>query len=563
MRVHLLPLLRWRMARHRLWPPRAGRWVLAAAFAALGLLFLVGDFVFFRRIFQNVLATEEVPAVLLTAVCAKLMGLVLLTTFSLVLFSAAVSALSFLYLDEDLAFLLPLPIGRRSLLGYRALEAAVNACYMVALLLAPVVAAYASLFPFRPGVVALGLAGLVLYLAAPSAWGVMVTAALARFFPARRLHQLLTVLSVVLVCLLVVLFRLARPEALLNPLSSPETLEILKSIRMPRESALPSTWLAEVVVRGSEGLWARALPAFGKLAALAAASLAAMALVLKLLHRRGYGRAQEQGTAAPGAPRNRVGTALLTLAVSLAPAGRSGRALLARDALLFFRDPTQWGQLIILGALAVVYLFNVRYMPTELAVFKVAVAFWNLATLGLIVSAVAGRFAFTAVGGEGRAYFASRVLPLSIGSYLWAKFLFTAVPLTALSTLTLYGSNRFLGVTGEALAYTVYLSVAASLALSALALGMGCVEPVFDNRNPAKAVMSTWGLTYMFLSLFYVGVVLVVSARPVARHYAHLLGRGPGADYLPAVLAVGGLSAAIIAGSFLFAARRLKGLEPA
>ena len=149
----------------------------------------------------------------------------------------------------------------------------------------------------------------------------------------------------------------------------------------------------------------------------------------------------------------------------------------------------------------VIYLFNVRYMPEGVAVFKVAVSFWNLATLGLIVSSVAGRFAFTAVGSEGKAYFASRVLPLEVWPYLWAKYLFTAVPLSALSALTLYGSNRFLGVEGKALAYSVFLAVASALALSALALCMGSAQPIFDARNPAKAVMSAWGLGYMFLSL--------------------------------------------------------------
>jgi len=57
----------------------------------------------------------------------------------------------------------------------------------------------------------------------------------------------------------VVLFRMARPEALLNPESSNQVLDVLKSIRMPKEALLPSTWLAEVVVRGGDGQWAPAL----------------------------------------------------------------------------------------------------------------------------------------------------------------------------------------------------------------------------------------------------------------------------------------------------------------
>lgn len=561
MRLLLLARLRFTMAWHRIWPPRLLGMAFLAGFVAVGALFLAGDFLFFRRIFANLLATEDIPKVLLVAVAAKLMGLVLLTTLTLLMFSAAVTALSYLYLDEDLGFLIPLPLRPGTLLAQRALEASANAGYMVALLLVPVVVAYLSLFTVKAGAFAAGLVGLMVYLAIPLSFGVCITVVLARFFPARRLHQVLTVLSLVMLCMLVVLFRMARPEALLNPESSNQVLDVLKSIRMPSEAALPSTWLAEVVVRGAEGDWAAVWPAFGRLAGLAGLGVGILALLLRTFYWKGYSRAQEQQNMVPGSGRSRVGQVLLTLLVAPAPAGRKSRALLRRDVLLFFRDPTQWGQLIILAALVVIYLFNVRYMPTSLAMFKIAVAYWNLATLGLIVASVAGRFAFTAVGSEGKAFFASRVLPLDVWSYLWSKYLFTAIPLSLLAALTLYGSNRFLGIEGTALRYTVFLAVASSLAMAALALGMGCAQPVFDARNPAKAVMSAWGLTYMFVSLLYVGVVLVLSARPVYQYYSHLMGHGPEADYTRAALNVGGLSALIVLSSFLGAAGRLRRLE--
>ncbi len=563
MTLSVLPRVRWRTTWHKLWPPRVSRLVFLLLFATLGALFLLGDYFFFHRIFENLLDNPDIPKILLVAVAAKLMGLVLLTTFTLLLFSAAVSALSYLYLDEDLSLLLALPIRRGYLRGYRSVEAGLNAGYMVALLLVPVVAAYWGLHPEDPWTLVLSLAGLALYLAIPLAWGICITAVLARFFPARKLHQILTVMTVVMLCLLVILFRLARPEALMNPTSSTQVLDVLRSIHLPSESLLPSTWLADVVVRGGEGLWPQAMAAMARLAALGGASLIGLVVLLRLLHWKGYTRSQEQANMKRGGSRFRPGAWALGGLVAAAPAGRKSRALLKRDALLFFRDPTQWGQLIILGALVVIYLFNVRYMPTQLAIFRVAVAYWNLATLGLIVASVAGRFAFTAVGSEGKAYFASRVLPIDVWSYLWAKYLFTAVPLTLLASLTLYGSNRFLGVSGDALTYTVFLAVASSLALAALALCMGSIAPVFDARNPAKAVMSAWGLTYMFLSLIYVGVVIVLSAKPVYHYYAHLLGRGPGADYGMASLDIGGLSLLIILTSFLAAAWRLKRLQPA
>ena len=235
------------------------------------------------------------------AVAGKLMGLVLLTTFTLLLFSAAVSALSYLYMDEDLAFLLPLPARataapRPARHGGRTQRRAT----MVALLLAPVAVAYWSLSEAPPWTLLLSWGALGLYLCVPLSLGIVVTVLLARFFPARRLHQVLTVLSLVMVCLLSCSSGVARPEALLNPDSSTQVLDILRSIRMPQESRLPSTWLADVVVRSAEGEWDKYGPHWDDWRLLAALCLALAAACLKVFHWKGYGRAQEQQDHASG-----------------------------------------------------------------------------------------------------------------------------------------------------------------------------------------------------------------------------------------------------------------------
>jgi len=561
----MLAYLRARLAmvRHRLFPMTLPRLLAVLLFGCAGALFLAGDYLFFDRIFHNLLEhNPDIPRMLLVGLSAKLMGLVLLTTFTMVLFSACVAALSYLFLDDDLTLLLPLPLGRGKLRLIRALQASVNAGYMVFLLLAPVLFAYLGRSEAGPLAYLAGLTGLVLYLSVPLSWGIGITAVLARFFPARRLHQILTVLTLVLVCLLVILLRLSRPETLLNPRSSPQATAILRSIELPRESVLPSTWLAQVVTRGAEEpARTMALP-LGKLALLAGVSLLLVGGILRRWHAPAYARAQEREDGLPGAPPTRLLPFSAGLLAALAPAGPRSRAILRRDVLLFARDPTQWGQLFILAALVVIYLANVRYMPTEIAPFRIAVAYWNLATLGLIVASVAGRFAFTAVGGEGAAFFASRVLPVRAGPYLWAKFLFTAAPLTLLAGGTLFFSNRFLGVGGGALFYMLLVAVSASLTLSALALAAGCITPVFDSRNPAKAVMSPWGLVYMVVAMAYVVALLIASARPVYRYYTSLLSGGAPPDYLRPSLAVGFGSLALLALSLAFAWVRLRRLEP-
>ena len=49
----------------------------------------------------------------------------------------------------------------------------------------------------------------------------------------------------------------------------------------------------------------------------------------------------------------------------LAPLGILRRELVLKELRLFFRDTTQWSQLILLAVLVVVYVFNIKFLPLQ------------------------------------------------------------------------------------------------------------------------------------------------------------------------------------------------------
>ena len=59
---------------------------------------------------------------------------------------------------------------------------------------------------------------------------------------------------------------------------------------------------------------------------------------------------------------------------------------------MFFRDTTQWSQLILLGVLVVVYVYNIKVLPLytgeEVSFFLInVVSFLNLGLAGFVVAA--------------------------------------------------------------------------------------------------------------------------------------------------------------------------------
>jgi ABC-2 type transport system permease protein len=491
-------------------------------FGFLGSLFFILDYLFFYKIFHNLYGIEAIPEKVLLALSSKLMGLVFLTTYTMLIFSAAVSTLSFLYLDNDLELLFSLPLKRPGIRALRVLQAFVNAGIMVFLLVLPVLFSYFNVRSESSLLALMSLACFALFLLAPMAWGASITVILSRFFPAKRLHQFFTVLGISLLTFLILLFRLARPEALMNPKNTVEMEELLASIALPQESALPSTWLARSIVVAGEGDYSRFFIYLGKLGALALISLAVLALLSSRFHSKGYVRSEEKKTVLTD-PGKAARSSFLLKLLRLVPIGKDARAVIYRDLLVFFRSPTEWGQIFILGALVVIYIFNIKYLPKEIAPFRVAVTLLNFATLCFVVASVAARFAFTSVGWEGKAFFTSKSLPISPKGYMFAKFLFTAAPLSLFSTATFYFAGRLIELSGMPLLFFLTASIISPLFLTSLAIYMGSKSPLFDERNPAKMLVTINGFVYMFFALIYVAVLVILSAKPVYYHYMYVI----------------------------------------
>ena len=91
-------------------------------FAAIGLAFWVGAFLIFYRILNYFQGIEEFGDIL----ARKLLSMVLLTFFSLLLFSGIVASLSKLYLSRDLLLVHSLPVSYAKIFLARWLESTVD-----------------------------------------------------------------------------------------------------------------------------------------------------------------------------------------------------------------------------------------------------------------------------------------------------------------------------------------------------------------------------------------------------------------------------------------------------
>ena len=479
---------------------RAGRVLLL-----LGVGAAAWPFVYFTLVrFLNALRGVEDVGPLLAA---RLLTLGLLIFLGILLLSNVIAALSSFFLARDLPAIRSTPVDGLSLYLARLSETLVSSSWMVALLLVPALAAYGRAYGAGPGFAFVAIAGVVPFLVIPAAVGSALTLLLVRVFPARRSRDILAVIGLGSAALLVLVLRVLRPERLVDPESYRNLVDFLEALRGPTSTWLPSQWTADALIGALEGR-------FDPLTWLLLWTTAAGVTTLgAMLHQRLYAicftRAQE------GDENRLTRTAgWRGLEWLLAPLGIRRRELILKDVRSFFRDPTQWSQLIILAVLVVVYVYNMRALPlragtTISGYLTTLVLFLNLALTGFVLAAIAARFVFPAFSLEGRTLWLLRSSPVSASEILASKFWTGAVPLTGMALILTIMTNFVLGVPRALFLLSLGSILCLSLAFTAQALAWGVFYPEFESENAAQIPTSVGGLLFMLGALGSLGFVVV------------------------------------------------------
>ena len=379
-------------------------------------------------------------------------------------------------------------------------------------------------------------------------------------FPARRTRDILSVIAVLVAGGIVLLFRIVRPERLARPEGFRSLVEFVTILRTPTSPFLPSEWVQRAVLG-----WLNNRPDYLPLYLLwstAAAAFVVGALLHRALYMDGFSKAQESAQRwVRNHATHRIGYRVL------APLGILRRELMLKELRLFFRDTTQWSQLILLAVLVIVYVFNIKYLPLRgegITFFlRNVIPFFNVLLAGFVLASIAARFIFPSVSLEGRTLWLLKSSPMPVRDLLWAKFWVGTLPLLILALGIIGVTNVLLQVSDFMFAVSVMTIAMMTLALCGMALGFGTLYPQFETENAAQIPTSFGGLLYMIASVALIAVVIVLEARPV---YSYLSAQFYGTPTSRGEMVLGfGLAAAVCVTATLvpigIAQRRLEAVE--
>lgn len=551
---------KWRAARRRM--AEAGGPVRGLVLAVVGALFWAVVFTLIYRLVDYFRETPGIGELL----ALKLLGMVMLAFLPILLLSNVITALSSFFLAKDLELLAAAPIDGVRFYCARLLETAIHSSWMIALVMVPVLSAYAVSFGATPLFFLTAPITLVCYLVIPAVLGTALTQVLVNVFPARRARDLLALVAILAAAGIVVMFRFARPEQLARPEGFRNLVDFVATLQTPQSVWLPSEWAAEALLAPLFPVENADFFPLLLLASTAAAAIVMGAFLHERLFLAGYSRAQDGAGDVNGVDRRRI------LERIVAPLSPQTRTLIVKDVRTFFRDTTQWSQLVLLAVLIVVYVYNIKVLPLfsgeDVGFFLTnVVVFLNIGLAGFVIAAIAARFVFPSVSLEGRTLWLLKSSPLRLSSLVWTKFWVGVVPLVVLAVAITLGTNVILRVTGFVAVLSVITIIVVTFALSALALGFGAMFPKFNTENAADIPTGFGGLLFMMASTAYLGVIVLLEAWPV---YAVLLARLRGqtlglAQWGPLVLGLAlalALSVIITVLPLRTAARRIEALDP-
>lgn len=540
-----------RLTLARLRPFNASTALRTAIVAAVVAGFVWGDFILFRRLFSAVAGVEKETPLLALALLRNLLSLIFLVA-SVVLFSSATtSAIGSFFTDLDLEIHHASPRGRLRIGIARWAKTLLQSAGVVFLFLAPLFVAYEGVFPKHPAWYLAVLLNLALVLTIPVSLASIVIILLVRWFPVRRVYQIVASLAVLVLTLVVVAFRMSRPERLFTNVSTDDLATVLAQIELPSMSVYPSTALAQLMTARSFALISP------RIAITAGILFALFVVIAKSMYFVAYVRGRE--SMAPVAIGGASTTRLLDRL--LVRADPHVRALIGKEVRTITRDVAQWSQVFLMAALLFVYLYNIRMLPLGGDARATIVAYANLGMAGFVIAAICLRFAYPSISAEGKAFWMLQTAPISYRQLLLVKVLVFATPLTLLALFLTAFANLLLGAGPAIWAFTLFGSSLLAVTLVSLGVGMGALRPDFNVENPLQVGLSLGGFAYIAVAMAYVGTMMVLMARPIVRYFMwRVLAVGESGEWLtvlfPIVSALT-LSAALSVIPIMAAERRM------
>lgn len=481
----------------------------ALVLGATGFAFLILETYLFHLLFSFLFDETKAPVREISrALSLHLLNLFFVVFFVMLIYSNLITALSVFITAGDMKVLLVYPIRTPWLYLSKFVETVTRSSLTLSVFLVPALATYGHARGAEWIYYVWILPLLLAFMITPSAIAVPIMLFLARIFPTKRLQQGLIALGLVATTIGLFAFRLLRVEDVFMTATTPEQLQQWASaFRVPEWGWAPSS----LVVQSVDRLVETAAPGPGpwKLLTLALVllgfSLAAGTPLVRGTWSRSF-----------GSDRKTLGKVrwLQFGRFRIPGLSRADSAMILKELKVFTRDLSRWSQMVMMIPLLGFYLLNMHLLPFRNQ-FQGLYYLVNLFMIAFMAAAIGARYLFPSISWEGPALWWVRVSPYSVWRLVAIKFIFLTAPLLILTAALTVFSHRILEFEDRLLPVSLWMALATTVFLGALAVGFGAVLPRFRYEHHLEISLGPGGLLYMLTAFAVSFLFTMVLAFPI------------------------------------------------
>jgi len=429
----------------------------------------------------------------------------------LVISNATITGMG-LFRRKDMDWQVALPLPWRSLVLWKTLEGMALASWGMLVLSAPILLALERLYKTGPTFYLAGLPALLCLVTISANLSTCLLLVLVRHAQRWWWKPILLTAAVLLARSLHGMWT-ATPESIQGGGSIVTSLhEVLKHTEICMHPMLPSSWVAETIFAAGRGHIGQAT--FYNLVLLANA-LFALVVTTMLGERLFYHAWHRVMTTVPMAnaraaqeawyrpTQQQLGRSFWQRILRM---DRASHALLVKDVRTFLREPSQWGQSLLIFGLLLMYTSNLRRLGYDLQspFWTLVISHLNLLVCTLALSTLTTRFIYPQFSMEGQRLWILGLSPLPLDRVLSLKLRLSAGIMALLTTLLMIMSSLSLDLPWQRALFFCAAVIMLSYGLTALALALGALLPNFREPNPARIISGFGGTLCLICSFLYI-----------------------------------------------------------
>lgn len=468
--------------------------ILVILLSLAGIGFFYG-YLQLASLLMSFIYNQEVYGVILAT---KLLQILLLIGLGVALMSSLNTAISNLFLSKDLEFQFSLPVSFPAWMMHRYSQVFIQSSWMLVLFAAPFFWFFLTLSETPLLIRILGVLSFILVCTFPVTAAVLGCIFLVKIFPAKRIHQVFLVMTLMLSCMLVFLFRYLEPEQFIGPGGMDRFRGYMDLVSLDRQQWNPAIWAANFVTALGQKEWAASIPHAIKLVVAFVGSMLLYLVVARRVYRASLDRALQSLSGEGPMDQKDVRESFLSRGLASFRLNQT-----CRECLLFLRDPSQWSQIFVMVALLGLYLFSLSKIPiSPFGSSKFYLALGNTGFVAFIALSLASRFSFTSFSGDGQAIWLMKTIPDGWSRFVASKFWVYGVPIISFAVGLSVLSGVVISLPKTQLLMLAAYSLWDSLFMVGLAsaLGMLFIQPNIE--NPLKLVVSPGGFLLMAIGMF-------------------------------------------------------------